>query len=347
MESKAVPSVELNPIGLSLADYAGRPSTLCPGCGHNMVSNAIQAAVYEMGILPEKIIKMSGIGCSSKSPNYFLQRSFGFNSLHGRMPNLATGASFADTSVKVLGISGDGDSASIGLGHFKHVIRRNVPMVYIIENNGVYGLTKGQFSATTDLGLELKHQGVNVLPPLDLCMEAILSGASFVARAFAGDSKQMKEIFKAAFAHDGLAIVDVISPCVTFNNKDESLQSYTFGRQNVSPLQDIKFYLEHQREQILDFADGETREVDMPDGSVIVLKKTASDYNPTDRMAAFQMLAESYTERHFITGLIYIKRGTTTVHEHYDLVDEPLNRLSVERLRPSKAALDEINTRFG
>jgi 2-oxoglutarate ferredoxin oxidoreductase subunit beta len=347
MESKNVAPVELNALGLSINDYKGRPSTLCPGCGHNMVSNAVQAAMFEMGILPEKVIKMSGIGCSSKSTNYFLQRSFGFNSLHGRMPNLSTGASFGDTSVKVLGISGDGDSASIGMGHFKHVIRRNVPMVYIIENNGVYGLTKGQFSATTDLGLQLKHQGTNVLPPLDLCLEAILSGASFVARAFAGDPKQMKEIFKAALAHDGLAVIDVISPCVTFNNKQESYQSYFYGRENLEPLQDIKVYLQDQREQMEDFKDGETREVELPDGSVIMLKKTDSDHDPTNRMAAFQLLVKSYNERLFVTGLVYIKRGTKTVHEHYNLVDEPLNRLSPDRLRPTAAMLESVNAGMG
>jgi len=228
MDNGQTAKVEKNLVGLSPIDYKGKPSTLCPGCGHNTISNQIQAAVYELGIIPEMIAKFSGIGCSSKSLNYFLQRSFGFNGLHGRMPTLATGACFADRRIKILGISGDGDSASIGLGHFKHVIRRNIPMVYIIENNGVYGLTKGQFSATSDLGLELRHQGKNYLPPLDLCMEALISGAKFVARAFSGDVKQMKELFKAALVHDGIAVIDVISPCVTFNNRDDALQSYTW-----------------------------------------------------------------------------------------------------------------------
>ncbi|NLW72646.1 MAG: 2-oxoacid:ferredoxin oxidoreductase subunit beta [Chloroflexi bacterium] len=344
MDKTTEVKAERNLIGLTPQDYKGRPTTLCPGCGHNVVSNQIQAAVYELGILPEKVAKLSGIGCSSKSTNYFLERSFGFNSLHGRMPNLATGASFADTTVKIIGISGDGDTASIGMGHFKHVIRRNVPMVYIIENNGVYGLTKGQFSATSDLGLELKHQGKNMLPPLDLCMEALISGATFVARAFSGDTKQLRELIKAAIKHDGLAILDVISPCVTFNNKDEALQSYTWGRENMAPIQDIKFYPSSAEIIDRDMPEGVMQEVELPDGSVIMLRKIERDYDPTNKHAALDLLTESYKTHYFATGLIYIApKSSPTVHDLFDLVDEPLNRLTLDRIRPSEEALEKIN----
>ncbi len=343
MANPPTAKVERNLVGLSPIDYKGKPSTLCPGCGHNTVSNQIQVAVYELGIIPEMLVKFSGIGCSSKSLNYFLQRSFGFNGLHGRMPTLATGAFFADTRIKILGISGDGDTASIGLGHFKHLIRRNVPMVYIIENNGVYGLTKGQFSATSDLGLELKHQGKNFLPPLDLCMEALISGAKFVARAFSGDIKQMKELFKAAIVHDGIAVIDVISPCVTFNNLENALQSYTWGRENEAPIQDIT-YIPHKEDIILDeFEAGTVREVELHDGSVILLKKIQNDYDPTDKNEALDLLTESYKNHYFATGLIYIEPSSSKLYETMGLVQEPLNRLSSDRLRPDIGSLESIN----
>jgi 2-oxoglutarate ferredoxin oxidoreductase subunit beta len=336
-------NVELNRIGLALADYKGKPSTLCPGCGHNAISNQIQAAVWELGIAPEKVMKISGIGCSSKSPNYFLDRSFGFNGLHGRMPTVATGASFGDSSIKILGISGDGDTASIGMGHFKHVIRRNVPMVYIIENNGCYGLTKGQFSATTDQGLVLKHQGVNILPPLDLCMEALISGAPFVARTFSGDVKQMKELIKAALSQNGVAVIDVISPCVTFNNRDEALQSYSWGREHEAPIQGISHFTRREDMQLESFEEGTFREIQLNDGSYMVLKKIDKDYDPTDRHAALDLLTESYKYHYFATGLIYFSEVPPTIQEQYDLPDEPFNRLTSDRLRPSKESLEAIN----
>ena len=344
MEKPTETRVERNLVGLTPADYKGKPSTLCPGCGHNTISNQVQAAVFELGLLPEQVIKVSGIGCSSKSPNYFLQRSFGFNGLHGRMPTIATGASFADTRVKVLGFSGDGDTASIGLGHFKHIVRRNVPMVYVIENNGVYGLTKGQFSATSDLGLVLKHQGKNMLPPLDLCMEALISGATFVARAFSGDIKQMKELFKAAIVHKGMAVIDVISPCVTFNNKDTALQSYTWGREHELPIQDITFVPGKDEILLGNFEPGTVQEVRLHDGSAILLKKIDRDYDPTDQSNALDLLTESYKNHYFATGLIYINASKPTIHDLYDLPEEALNRLTPERLRPSTALLDEINS---
>ena len=336
-------TVELNSLGLALADYKGKPSTLCPGCGHNAISNQIQAAVWELGLAPEQVMKISGIGCSSKSPNYFLNRSFGFNGLHGRMPTLATGASFGDSSVKILGISGDGDTASIGMGHFKHVIRRNVPMVYIIENNGCYALTKGQFSATSDQGLVLKHQGVNLLPPLDLCMEALISGASFVARTFSGDVKQMKELIKAALSQNGIAVIDVISPCVTFNNRDEALQSYSWGREHEAPIQGISYFSRREDMRLENFEEGTYREIELEDGSVLVLKKIDKDYDPTDRSAALDLLTESYKNHYFATGLIYFCEVLPTIQEQCDLPNEPLNRLTSDRLRPSRESLEAIN----
>ena len=340
METKAV---DLNLCGLALSDYKGNPSTLCPGCGHNAISAQVQNAVWELGLPPENFIKISGIGCSSKSPNYFLNRSFGFNGLHGRMPTTATGACFADASIHILGFSGDGDTASIGMGHFKHLIRRNVPMTYIIENNGVYGLTKGQFSATSDQGLVLKHQGVNMLPPLDMCMEALISGATFVARAYSGDAKQLKELIKAAISQRGIAIIDVISPCVTFNNKDDALQSYTWGRENEAPLHDFKHYPTQKDIDMEGFAPGTFREIKMDDGTYIVMKKLDKDYDPTDRNAALDLLTESYKNKYFATGLIYFSEASATIQELYDLPDEPMNRIGSDRLRPTQAMLDEIN----
>lgn len=340
VETKAV---ELNLCGLALSDYKGKPSTLCPGCGHNTISAQVQNAVWELGLPPERYVKLSGIGCSSKGPNYFLNRSFGFNGLHGRMPTLASGACFADASIHILGFSGDGDTASIGLGHFKHVIRRNVPMTYIIENNGCYGLTKGQFSATSDQGLVLKHQGVNMLPPLDMCMEALISGATFVARAYAGDTKQLKELIKAAISQRGIAVIDVISPCVTFNNQDDALQSYTWGRENEAPLHDLKHFINHEDLENEGFKPGTYRELKLDDGTYIVMRKLDKDYDPTDRNAALDLLTESYKNKYFATGLIYISEAQDTIQDLYDLPDEPMNRIGADRLRPTKAMLDEIN----
>src|SRR5574338_1109532 len=274
----------LNLAGLAKNDYRGNPSTLCQGCGHNSISNQIISAMYELSIVPESVIKFSGIGCSSKSPTYFLNRSFGFNSLHGRMPSIATGALFGDTTLKGVAVSGDGDTASIGMGQFKHVMRRNVNMVYIVENNGVYGLTKGQFSATAEKGLSLKKQGANQYMPVDICMEALASNATFIARSFAGNPKQVKELLKAALAHNGIAVLDIISPCVTFNNQDTAVHSYTWGKDHEAPLHEISFV--PAREEIMlegDLETGEIREVTLHDGSTVILKNLDKFYNPTDR----------------------------------------------------------------
>ncbi|HKJ27254.1 MAG TPA: thiamine pyrophosphate-dependent enzyme, partial [Anaerolineales bacterium] len=269
----------VNKVGLSKSDYRGAPTTLCAGCGHNSINNQIMSAAYELDMIPEDIIKFSGIGCSSKSPTYFLGRSFGFNSLHGRMPTIATGAMFGDRRLQAIAMSGDGDTANIGMGHFKHVIRRNLPMVYIIANNGVYGLTKGQFSATAEQGLKLKSQGVNQYSPIDIVMEALASSATFVARSFAGDASQVKELIKAALSHDGIAVLDIISPCVTFNNRDESHHSYGWGRQHREMIHDFNF-VPIQDEIVIedDFEEGTIRKVTMHDGSKVVLKKVSGDY---------------------------------------------------------------------
>lgn len=324
-----------NQIGLTRSDYRGERSTLCPGCGHNTISAQIIMACYEMNIPPQKIVKISGIGCSSKSPTYFLSDSFGFNGLHGRMPSLALGAAFADTRMKVIGVSGDGDTASIGLGQFKHLIRRNLPMVYIIENNGVYGLTKGQFSATAERGLELKHQGENPFLPIDIAKEALIGNASFVARSFAGDPKQVRELLKAALSHHGTSVLDIISPCVSFNNREDTLHSYQWARQHEAPLHDIS-YVPTRRAIILDeFKEGETKEVTLHDGSVVVLKKLEHDYDPTDKWQAMQILEEAEQKNWLVTGLIYVVPDQPSLYDFLDLTDEPLNRIAADKLRPA------------
>ncbi len=332
-----------NQIGLTRSDYRGERSTLCPGCGHNTISSQIIAACYEMNINPNHIVKFSGIGCSSKSPTYFMSQSFGFNGLHGRMPSMSLGAAFADTSMKILGISGDGDTASIGLGQFKHLVRRNLPMVYIVENNGVYGLTKGQFSATAEQGLELKHHGENPFLPIDIAKEALIGNASFVARSFAGDPKQVRELLKVALSHRGTAVLDIISPCVSFNNREDTLHSYQWGKQHEAPLHDIS-YVPTRKAIILDeFSEGETKEVTLHDGSVVVLKKLEHDHDPTDKWQAVKILEEAEKNHWLITGLIYLNPNQPTLYDFLDLTDKPLNRTPKEDLRPSPESLEEIN----
>ena len=334
----------VNLVGLVKNDYRGNPTTLCAGCGHNSISNQIISALYELSVLPEDVLKFSGIGCSSKSPTYFMNRSFGFNSLHGRMPSIATGGLFGDHTLKGVAVSGDGDTASIGMGQFKHIMRRNVNMVYIIENNGVYGLTKGQFSATAERGLQLKKQGTNPYMPIDLCMEAVISNATFVARSFAGNPKQVKELIKAAYSHECIAILDIISPCVTFNNNEDAHYSYPWGKDHESPLQDIT-YVPPRSEIMLDeeLKEGEIREVAMHDGSVIVLKNLEKNYDPTDRFEALRVLEEAQRDNLLITGLIYIATDRPTLADTYQLVDTPLNRLTESDLRPVPAMLDKVN----
>lgn len=334
----------VNNAGLTKNDYRGAPSTLCQGCGHNSISNQIISALYEMHVVPEDVVKFSGIGCSSKSPTYFLNRTFGFNSLHGRMPSIATGALFGNKNLKGIGVSGDGDSASIGMGQFKHVIRRNVNMLYIVENNGVYGLTKGQFSATAEKGLELKKQGTNPYMPVDICMEALVSNATFVARSFAGNPKQVKELLKAALAHEGIAVLDIISPCVTFNDQANAYHSYAWGKDHEQPLHEIS-YIAPRNEIMLEreMMEGEIREVTMHDGSVVILKNLEKNYDPTNRMEALRIMEEAGRNNWLITGLLYVETNKPTLTELYNLVDTPLNRLTEADLRPERAAIDKIN----
>ena len=341
MATATVAPSKLNLIGLDKSDYKGNPSTLCAGCGHDSISAQIIQVAFELGLKPENVIKLSGIGCSSKSPAYFLNRSHGLNAVHGRMPSVASGAMLANRTLTAIGVSGDGDTGSIGLGQFKHIIRRNVPMVYVIENNGVYGLTKGQFSATSDEGQKLKYYGDNEYPAVDLCMEAIVSGCGFVARSFAGDPKQVRPLLKAAFSFQGTAVLDIISPCVTFNNNPESNKSYEWVRDHDSPLHDISFV--PQREEItVDYEPGETKAVTMHDGAQIVLKKLAGEHDPTDRMAAIILLERGRTENVLTTGLLYYNPNRDTVQDSERMVATALALLPDEKLRPARSTLDKI-----
>ncbi len=336
-----------NAIGLTKADYSGRKSTLCPGCGHNSISNQIITATYELGIDPHTVVKMSGIGCSSKSPAYFLSRSHGFNGLHGRMPSAATGAVLANRTLTAIGVSGDGDTGSIGLGQFKHMVRRNVPIVYIVENNGVYGLTKGQFSATADLGQTIKKIGTNDLPPIDICLEALAADATFVARSFSGSVKEVVELLKAALHHNGTAVLDIISPCVTFNNSPDSTKSFPYGKEHANPLHDITF-IPLADEIILDDYEEEDedgrkpREVQLHDGTWIRLRPLAMDYDPTDKMAAMRVLEEARQKQELVTGLIYYDNSRPTMIDNLQMVDTPLAHLSEAQMRPGREALERV-----
>jgi 2-oxoglutarate/2-oxoacid ferredoxin oxidoreductase subunit beta len=336
--SRAVP---LNLAGLAKADYKGLESTLCNGCGHDSISAQIITACYELGIRPERILKLSGIGCSSKSPAYFMNRSFGFNALHGRMPSVATGALTGNHTLGAVAVSGDGDTGSIGLGQFKHLMRRNVRVVYIVENNGVYGLTKGQFSATADLGQELKYAGRNELPPIDLCLEAVVADCGFVARSFAGDPKQVVPLLKAALGHRGTAVLDIISPCVTFNNRDDSTKSYAWGKAHDERINDFT-YVPPQEEIRVDYAPGEVKDVELHDGSHILLKKLDESHDPTDRAAALRILEDAREQQQFITGLIYFNGSRPNLAEHERLGSEPLASLPAAKTRPSRESLDKI-----
>ncbi len=334
-------AIKENKLGLKPTDYQGGKSTLCAACGHDAVSNQIVRAFFEMSVKAEKVAKFSGIGCSSKTPAYFLQRSHGFNSVHGRMPAVATGAMLANHTLKAIGVSGDGDTASIGLGQFMHMVRRNVPIIYIIENNGVYGLTKGQFSATADEGSRLKTGVLNEMPPMDLCALAVQLGCGFVARGFAGDPKQMVNILKGAIAHDGTSVIDVISPCVTFNNHEGSTKGYTYSKEHQELLHQIGFVPEYD-EITVDYEPGEMREVTMHDGSRILLKKLEEDYDPSDPVQALQRLHRAVAEGQMLTGLVHLRPEKKNFIQLLNLGDEPLATLPLERVRPPKEALDKI-----
>ncbi|KXK22890.1 MAG: 2-oxoglutarate ferredoxin oxidoreductase subunit beta [Chloroflexi bacterium OLB15] len=339
-----------NALGLERTDYKGSQSTLCPGCGHDSISNQIISVAYDLGLPMHRVIKLSGIGCSSKTPAYFMGRSHAFNAVHGRMPSIATGATTANRDLMTIAVSGDGDTGSIGLGQYKHLIRRNVPMVYIIENNGVYGLTKGQFSATSDEGQKLKYYGVNELPSLDLCLEAIIGGATFVARSFSGDSKQVQTLLKAALSHSGTAIIDIISPCVTFNNAPDANKSYPYGKEHEQPLHEYEFipvgYV-HPREEITaDYSEGDTIQVEMHDGSFIRLKKLDNGHDPRNRRQAIDVLERAQQEQLFLTGLLYYEEPRPILNETLRLVDTPLAMLPDEKLRPSQDALESLMKSF-
>lgn len=334
-------NLKLNQIGLEPKDYDGNASTLCKGCGHDSISSQIIRVCYELSLPPHRIIKLSGIGCSSKSPAYFLNRSHGFNSLHGRMPSIATGATLANASLLAIGVSGDGDTGSIGIGQFKHLVRRNVPMVYIIENNGVYGLTKGQFSATADKGQVLKYAGVNEFSPVDLCMEALILGCGFVARSFAGDAKQVRELLKAALSYKGTAVLDIISPCVTFNNHEDSTKSYSYGKAHEEALHDIT-YIPPYEEISVDYEPGDTVEVEMHNGARVRLSKLDNSYNPRDFYAAVHALREAEKNQDLITGLIYIDPDHPTLPDLMNLPETPLAHMPADKLRPPPSALDEL-----
>jgi 2-oxoglutarate ferredoxin oxidoreductase subunit beta len=336
---------KLNLAGLTKSDYTGKPTTLCAGCGHNAISSQIVSAAYELSIRPHEIIKLSGIGCSSKSPAYFLGQSHGFNSLHGRMPSLATGALVANRTLKAIGVSGDGDTASIGMGQFIHLLRRNVPMVYIIENNGVYGLTKGQFSATADKNQELKYAGLNPFMPVDIALEAIAANCGFVARSFAGDPKQLTELIKAALSFEGTAVLDIISPCVTFNNRDESTKSFGWGRDHQEPLHDVTFVPKYEEIQV-EYEPGETTEVRLHDGSILILKKLERDYDPTHRLAAIQLLEEARANQVLATGLIYYSAEQASLQDSEGLIERPLAELQEAELRPPEETLKTVMADF-
>jgi 2-oxoglutarate ferredoxin oxidoreductase subunit beta len=337
----STPSPKVNHIGLPVLDYRGGKSTLCAGCGHNAISERIIDAMFEMGVEPERVIKMSGIGCSSKSPAYFMARSHSFNSVHGRMPSVTTGAMLANHTLTALGVSGDGDTASIGIGQFVHLMRRNLPMIYIIEDNGVYGLTKGQFSATADLGSKLKTGVINDLPAIDTCALAIQLGATFVGRSFSGDKKQLLSMLKAAIAHKGTVMLDVISPCVTFNDHEGSTKSYKFLQENDEPINEIGFVASFDDIEV-DYDSGQIYDVEMHDGSSLRLRKLLEDYDPTDKANAVRTLMEAHDKDEILTGVFYIDTTKPTFLDQLNTVEEPLGTLPESVTRPPKSALESL-----
>lgn len=339
------PELPVNRVGYSKKDYEGVISTLCAGCGHDSISGAIVQACYEMSIEPHRVAKISGIGCSSKTPNYFLNNSHGFNSVHGRMPSVATGAYLANRDLVYLGVSGDGDSASIGMGQFVHAIRRNLNMTYIVMNNGCYGLTKGQDSATADAGSVNKKGEANPFEAIDLVGMALELGATFVARSFSGDKTQLIPLIKAAMSHKGFALIDVISPCVTFNNNEKSTKSYDYVREHVEALSMVDFVPE-KTEITVNYEEGDSTAVELHDGSMLQLHKLTSGWNPTDRNSAFDRLHEARDKGEILTGLIYIDTESVELHDTIKTAKTPLNQLREKDLIPSPAALESINAGF-
>ncbi len=335
------PAPKTNRIGLAVMDYRGGKTTLCAGCGHNAISERIIDAMYEMGVKPERVAKLSGIGCSSKSPAYFMARSHSFNAVHGRMPSVATGAVLANRDLIALGVSGDGDTVSIGAGQFVHLMRRNLPIIYIIEDNGVYGLTKGQFSATADVGSKLKTGVLNDLPPIDTCAMAVTLGATFVGRSFSGDKKQLHAMLKAAIAHRGTVMLDVVSPCVTFNDHEGSTKSYKYMKDHDEPLQEINFVPAFE-DITVDYDAGTTFEVTMHDGSRLRLRKLEEDYDPTDRIKAITRLNEAHEKGEVLTGVFYINTKTPTFFDLLNITEDPLATLPESVVRPGRQVLEQV-----
>ena len=332
---------KLNRIGLDVLPYKGGKTTLCAGCGHDAITERIVEAYWEMGVDPSQVAKVSGIGCSSKTPAYFLGQSHGFNAVHGRSPAVATGALLANKTLKCIVVTGDGDTASIGIGQFVHLLRRNLPLTYIIENNGVYGLTKGQFSATADLGSTQKTGVINDMPPIDCALLGIELGATLVARSFSGDKRQLSAIVRACIAHNGLAVVDVVSPCTTFNDNEGSTRSYEYMKNHREPLHDVDFVPWHEDIQV-EYEEGAAREVHLHDGSRLVLRKLGRDYDPTDRLNALKVLHSAAEAKEVLTGILYVDSTRQNFIQQLRLVAEPLATLPLNRVRPSKEALDQI-----
>jgi 2-oxoglutarate ferredoxin oxidoreductase subunit beta len=332
---------EVNRIGLGKDAYKGAKSTLCPGCGHDAITASLTKVLFETGLEPWRLAKMSGIGCSSKTPAYFSAGSWALNACHGRMPPVATGALVANRTLLPLGVSGDGDTASIGLGHFVHCIRRNVPLCYVVENNGVYGLTKGQFSATADQGSKLKSGDVNSLSSLDVCRLALDLGCGFVARSFAADRRQLDQILKAALAHRGTAVVDVISPCVTFNNHEGSTKSYDWGDENQKAIVEVGFVPAWETVEV-EIPEGEVRSVAMPDGSHVTLRKLEEGFDTSDAGRAWLRLHEARAKGEFLTGIFHLDPKKPAFDDMLDLVEEPIAGLPESRLRPPREALDAV-----
>jgi 2-oxoglutarate ferredoxin oxidoreductase subunit beta len=340
MSTATVPPKKTNRLGLEVLNYKGSKTTLCAGCGHNAISERIVESFYDMGVSPFNIAKFSGIGCSSKSPAYFLGLSHGFNGVHGRMPAIATGALLANHTVLGIGVTGDGDTASIGIGQFMHLVRRNLPMIYIIENNGVYGLTKGQFSATADLGSTLKTGTANDLPPFDCCALALKWGATFVARSFSGDKKQLQAIIKTAIAHKGLSLIDVISPCVTFNDHVGSTKSYAYMKDHEQALHELDF-VPHFEDIEVEIPEGRVMDVTMHDGSHLRIRKLERDFDPTNRLAALAALEEAEAKGEVLTGVLYVNTHKPTFTELLNICDEPLGTLPEAKTRPRRTVLDQ------
>ncbi len=341
----AHPSLPRNEQGLTRRDYEGAMSTLCAGCGHDSITAAIIEACWSLSIEPQNLVKLSGIGCSSKTTAYFVSGSHGFNSVHGRMPSIAMGANAANRQLYYLGVSGDGDTLSIGLGQFCHAIRRNLNMLYIIENNGVYGLTKGQFSASADIGTKAKKGETNFQPPMDPVLLAMTLGASFVARGFSGDKEQLVPLIQAGFKHNGFALIDVLSPCVTFNDHEGSTKSYAYTREHYEPAVHADF-VPFQREITVSYGDGEAVPVVMHDGSRIVLRKCRAGYDPTDRTAASAYIQECLKQGEHLTGLLHVEPSQGEFHELNRTPDEPLTSVPYEKLSPGSKGLDKILARY-